>query len=219
MLTAMKTKRLLVSRQDPESRLYSRLGELRIEGAEYVFSYDDGVTRPLPGLALEIEHRATELFPIFAERVIHPQRPDYQQTLSRLGLDETAGPFEVLAISGGRRTGDTYELTPLPEVGAVKLPFLVHGIRHLRTDEQAIIDALQPDQVLTLQPEPKNAVNDRAVLVTESGTKLGYVPDPLLDYVHKVMEEEHSLVVVQVNPPEAGFHMRLLVELEGTYRG
>lgn len=43
------------------------------------------------------------------------------QTLEQLGLGAEAEPLEVLAVSGGGRTGDTYELTPLPQPGPVSL--------------------------------------------------------------------------------------------------
>lgn len=217
MLTGIKTDRLLVSRQDPETRLYSRVGELKLDGMEYVFAYDPDVTRPLPGLPVGREHRSSELFPIFAERVMHPHRPDHAQTLEQLGLRPEAGPFTVLAISGGLRTGDTFELTPLPEPGRVELPFLVHGIRHLLPAEQAHVDDLLPGQHLTLRHEPENEANERAVLVTDEGARLGYVPDPLLEYVHKIMRHDHSLTVERVNRPEAGFHVRLLVVLSGQF--
>ena len=116
-------------------------------------------------------------------------RPERAETLEHLGLGSEAEPLEVLAVSGGGRTGDTYELTPLPQPGHVILPFLVHGIRHLSSEERAAI--------------------------AQSGDRLGYVPDPLLDYVHRIMEHSFELVVDRVNPVEAGMHMRLLVRLTG----
>lgn len=219
MLTALKTDRLLVSRQDPDTRLYSSVGELRRDGEDYVFVYAKDVTRALPGLPLGKEHRSHDLFPIFAERVMDPRRPDSPQTLEQLGLGPRAGPFEILAVSGGRRTGDTYELTPLPEQGDVELPFLVHGVRHLRSEEQAHVDTLAHGQHVNLQHDPENEANKRAVLVTDRGVRLGYVPDPLLEYVHKIMRRDHAVIVERVNPPEAGFHMRLLVVLAGKYEG
>lgn len=217
MLTAIKTRRLLVSRQDPGTRLYSRVGELRLDDGEYLFVYDKEVKRALPGLPLRQEHRSAELFPIFAERIMHSQRPDRAQALAQLGLPPEAGPFEVLAVSGGRRTGDMYELTPLPEIGRVELPFLVHGIRHLRPEEQAHVETLLQGQRLALRPDPTNIVNTRALLVTDAGTRLGYVPDPLLDYVHSIVRHDYTITVEQVNPTDAGFHLRLLVVLKGHF--
>ncbi|MGL5929462.1 MAG: HIRAN domain-containing protein, partial [Dermatophilaceae bacterium] len=122
-----------------------------------------------------------------------------------------AGPFEVLGVSGGSRTGDTYELTPLPEPGHVDMLFLVHGVRYLEPEERAAIDDLPPGMQLTLRCEPHNPVNPRALLVNTAGTRLGYVPDPLLEYVHVIMAKDHELRVERVNPASAGLHMRLLV--------
>lgn len=217
MTTLLKTDELLVSRQDPKTRRFSRVGVLSHDGDTFRFTYDDGVTRALPGLPLRRVHASQSLFPIFAERVMDPHRPERAETLEHLGLGAEAGPFEVLAVSGGGRTGDTYELTPLPQPGTVSLPFLVHGIRHLTSDERAAIDDLKPGDRLELRCETDNEVNERALLVRQSGDRLGYVPDPLLDYVHRIMERPFELVVDRVNPVAAGMHMRLLVRLTGEF--
>jgi hypothetical protein len=217
MTTLLKTDQLLVSRQDPATRAFVRVGTLRYDGQSYSFEYDPSAERPLPGLPLGKTYRSDRLFPIFAERVLDPHRPERAETLEQLGLPREATPFEVLAVSGGGRTGDTYELTPLPHRGEVSLPFLVHGIRHLRADERAAIDGLKPGDQLSLQYEPENPVNARALLVTQGGVRLGYVPDPLLGYVHDIMRSEHELVVERVNPAAAGLHMKLLVRLSGRY--
>ena len=78
-----------------------------------------------------------------------------------------------------------------------------------------MIDDLKPGDRLELHCETANQVNERALLVRQSGDRLGYVPDPLLDYVHRIMERSFDLVVERVNPVEAGMHMRLLVRLIG----
>ncbi|WP_128276706.1 hypothetical protein [Janibacter hoylei] len=64
-------------------------------------------------------------------------------------------------------------------------------------------------------PQPQDA---DAVLVTDDGHRLGYVPRPLLEYVRPALERHHELTVERVNPP-AGFHMRLLVRLAGHQPG
>ena len=215
MAMLLKTDELLVSRQDPETCRYSRVGVLSYDGHTFRFTYDDGVTRALPGLPLGRVHESESLFPIFAERVMDVHRPERAETLEQLGLGAEAEPLEVLAVSGGGRTGDTYELTPLPQPGPVSLPFLVHGIRHLTSEERAAIDDLEPGDRLELRCETENEVNARALLVKQSGDRLGYVPDPLLDYVHRIMERPFELVVERVNPADAGMHMRLLVRLTG----
>ena len=215
MATLMKTDALFVSRQDPETRRYSRVGLLSKDGHLFRFKYDGGVTRALPGLPLGRVHESESLFPIFAERVMDPHRPERAETLKQLGLGAEAEPLEVLAVSGGGRTGDTYELAPLPQPAPVSLPFLVRGIRHLTSEERAAIDDLRSGDRLELRCETDNEVNERALLVRQSGDRLGYVPGPLLDYVHRIMARPFDLVVDRVNPVEAGMHMRLLVRLTG----
>lgn len=215
MATLLKTDELLVSRQDPDTRLYSRVGVLSFDGEVFRFSYSEGVARAMPGLPLGRVHVSESLFPIFAERMMDPHRPERAETLRALGLDSEAEPLEVLAVSGGGRTGDTYELTPLPQPGRVSLPFLVHGIRYLTAEERAAIEDLKPGDRLQLRCEKDNPVNERALLVRQDGQRLGYVPDPLLDYVHRIIESPYKLVVQRVNPVEAGMHMRLLVRLTG----
>lgn len=218
MTTLDRTKHLLVSRRDPATRRYRRVGVLSHDGTEYSFVYDDTVDRPIPGLPLGKTHRDPDLFPFFAERIMDPHRPERVQTLENLGLTAEAGPLDVLAVSGGGRTGDTFELTPLPEPGLVDIPFLVHGIRHLSDKERASIDELSVGDELHLRCEPGNPINERALLVTQAGARLGYVPDPLLGYVHGVMAGPHRLTVERVNAAEAGLHTRLLVRLRGELR-
>ncbi|WP_163540937.1 HIRAN domain-containing protein [Occultella kanbiaonis] len=217
MTTLLRTDQLLVSRQDPKSRQFTCVGILMFDGTRYTFEYDPVADRPLPGLPLGRVHQSETLFPIFAERVIDPHRPERPVTLELLGLPRDASPFEVLAVSGGGRTGDLYELTPLPLRGDVSIPFLVHGIRYLTTAERDAIDQLLPGTPLSLRLEPDNPATDRALLVTQDGSRLGYVPTPLLEYVHSIMTSPYELVVERVNPPTAGLHMRLLVRLTGTY--
>ncbi len=215
MTTMLQTDELLVSRQDADTRRYSRVGVLSFDGESFRFAYAEGVTRAMPGLPLGREHVSETLFPIFAERMMDAHRPERAETLRALGLDSAAEPMEVLAVSGGGRTGDTYELTPLPQPGAVHLPFLVHGIRYLEPAERAAIDDLRPGDRLELRCEEDNPANVHALLVRTDGQRLGYVPDPLLDYVHRIIEAPYELVVQRVNPVESGMHMRLLVRLSG----
>lgn len=213
MTTNSKTQRLLVSRQGPGNWRHQRVGILAFDGHRYTFTYEPGVDRPLPGLPLGTGHGSERLFPIFAERVIDDHRPERTQTLAQLGLSADAGPFEVLSVSGGRRTGDTYELTPLPQPGPADIPFVVRGIRHLTAAERDRINPLTPGDSLSVRSDETNRVNYRALLVTRDGWRSGYVPDPLVKDVHHVVRSDHQLVVARVNPPAAGLHVRLLVRL------
>lgn len=217
MSTMTRTTRLLVTRRDPHTGAYAPVGELTRDPQtqRYAFAYRPGVTRKLPGLPLGTVSTSDVLFPLFGHRITSPRRADHGDTLGLLDLEPAAEPFEVLERSGGRSATDTLELTPIPDPGPFEVHFLVHGIRHLDEEEQARIDTLEPGQSVTLTPEPDNEVDCLAVLVTDDGHRLGYVPRPLLEYVRPAMGHPHELTVERINSPAAGFRMRLLVRLAG----
>lgn len=218
--------RLLVTDQGSD-RLYRPVGFLEAcssgEDTVYSFAYLRSAVerpsfRPLLGFRdVQRRYESPGLFPLFAERIMDPRRPDRPIFLAALDLSEGASPLEVLARSGGRRAGDGIELTPVPRVaedGRTSCTFLVHGIRHVEGAGERI-DSLRGGDSLRIARDHGNPVNDRALLVTErEGEPLGWVPDPLLSYVHRVQDQR--LTVVRVNGPEVGTRLRLLVRLDGT---
>lgn len=180
--------------------------------------------RPLLGFPdLRQSYESHSLFPLFAERVMDPRRPDRERFLDALDLRHNASPFEILAVSNGRRMGDTIQLFPEPTVdldGTTQCRFLVHGIRHIAERAPGASERLLRLRVgdrLDLVNEPSNTVNARAILTTDSEHgSLGYVPDMLLDYVHTVRDTGPvSVAVAHVNGPEAPSHLRLLGRFEG----
>ena len=214
--------RLLVSRRDPETRQYQSLGFLSLVDGRYRFAYlrlaaMDSSFRPLIGFPDPTRsYESEQLFPIFAERVMSPRRPDRSAVLEALALGLDAEPFEVLARSGGRRVGDAIELVPVPDPcsGTLSVDYFVHGVRYMSPSAQRLITSLQSGEVLHLVPEPTNPVDHRAVLVTCTGdVRLGYVPTPLLDLVCAIKEPQTH--VLRANGPEVGFHYRLLVSSSG----
>ncbi|MGQ1796262.1 hypothetical protein ACT4S5_03870 [Kocuria oceani] len=223
-IEAPRPTRLLVSRQDPVSRRYYAVGFLsEAEDHRFRFDYLEAAVkapgfRPLPGLSRSDKcYVSDRLFPLFAERIMSSRRPDREIALSALGLGLDAAPFEVLARGGGRRVGDTIELTPAPEpdtTGTMTMPFLVHGLRYLDDKSAAAVEHLTPDAQLALVPEPDNKVNEKALVVADvAGQKLGYVPDPLLNVIRQM--SDLRIEVARVNPLSLGFHLRLLVIAHG----
>lgn len=215
---------LLVTWQDPETRRYHAIGVLsRNVAGSFQFRYLKGARslsgfRPLLGFSdIDHQYESATLFPIFAERILDQSRPDRTTLYDALDLVATAGPMEFLARSGGRRAGDRIELLPTPSIDGTRTEctFLVHGVRHIEGASEAV-DRLHPGQRLDLQAEPDNPSDPDAVLVTTDGTRLGWVPNPLLEYVRAVMATgDVRVTVVRANPRQFGHHMRLLVSLEG----
>lgn len=233
-------RRLAVGWQHPVTRLISPVGLLEFDGELYRFSYISNAAvvhgfRVLLGFGdLHRSYESRTLFPLFAQRVMDPRRPDYGRYVSRLGLPDDATPWEQMTRSGGRREGDLLQLFPEPEMhadGSVSASFLVHGVRHvpesdLRDGEGQLISqealvgrlmSLDVGEPLRFMRQPVNPVNERAVLtMTRDGFPLGWVPDLLLEDLYGLSEgepERIEVVVQQVNGPDAPPHLRLLAQL------
>lgn len=217
-------QRLVVAWQHPTTRRISPVGFLDCDDDEtYRFRYLRSAAvvegfAPFVGFpALATNYESRRLFPIFATRVMSYKRPDFGAYLDALHLGPDATPWEQMARSEGRRTGDTIQVLRVPEVGVggeTDYQFLVHGIRHVVGD---VLPHLSPGDALRLIPEPGNPVNVKALLLaTGSGAVFGYVPDLLLDYVESVVSVGGArLSVEHVNGLEAPPHLRVLARISG----
>ncbi|MGH3401219.1 MAG: hypothetical protein ACRDRJ_01670 [Streptosporangiaceae bacterium] len=229
-------QRLVVAWQNPDERGIQPVGFLTYDGLLYRFAYIRhalGVAdfRPLLGFPdLQGSYSSPDLFPLFAQRAMDPRRPDYQRYVARLGLEGEPGPWEQITRSQGRRQGDTIQLFPEPTSHGDELTclFLVHGIRHAHegdrleggwirgTPEQvnAALGSLRPGDPLQLAPDLRNRFNELAVMVVGSSVPVGWVPDLLLEDLHRLRERSAITASVEhVNGPDAPVHLRLLVRL------
>ena len=220
---ARTTGRLVVTIRRP-SGSYESVGILDAAPERYRFAYlrravEGAEFVPLLGFRdAERTYERPYLFPLFAERVISPRRPDRMQYLDALNLDADATPLEVLTRSGGHRGGDAIELVPVPRVdpqGRTQTFFMVHGVRYRDAAASNRIARLERGHTLRLVPEPENVKDPRAITVRDlDGLHLGYVPAPLTGYIHALAT--HEVAVEVANGPAVNPHLRLLVELRGT---
>ncbi|SDG12063.1 hypothetical protein [Pseudonocardia oroxyli] len=218
-------RRLVVAWQHPETRLISAIGMLECEPeGRFRFRYlrrAAGVQdfRPFLGFPrLDQTYEAERLFPLFATRVMSPRRPDFRAYLDQLHLSPDATPWEQMARSEGRRTGDTIQVLPVPDVGPdlrSDTLLLVHGIRHVVTGAMPVL--VRGDE-LGVVPDRTNRFNPAAQSVTTAGGQpLGYVPDMLLEHLGAMQSAGPvRLAVEHVNGPEAPPHLRVLARLTGT---
>lgn len=222
--------RLAVAWQNPTTRRISPVGLLTWDGVTYGFRYlphagqVEGF-RPLLGFPdWGKAYVADSLFPLFAQRVMSPQRPDYGRYLTALDLETTSDPWEMLARSEGRREGDSILVFPEPTVAADGLShakFLVHGIRYLSSQDPSVESCLMSltyGDKLELVDDPTNPVNSCAIMVTGGDeVALGYVPDLLIDYVVRLRAHgEVDVHVARVNHEGVPPHLRLLVSIQGS---
>lgn len=236
--SAKTARRLVVTWQHPVDRNIEPVGFLDYDGQHYVFGYIRHVLsvkdfRPLLGFRdIYRTYSSEELFPLFAQRVMDPRRPDYQRYVERLGLAEEASPWEQITRSQGRRQGDTIQLLPQPTTDGETLTyvFLVNGVRHVpdgplildgrqievtREQVEAALDGVRPGDALRLAREPGNKANPLALMVmAPAAMPVGWVPNLMVEDMHRLMARtDVSVTAAHVNGPDAPWHLRLLVRL------
>lgn len=226
--------RLIVTRRGADDGVYRAIGYLdqltrEAERPTYQFTYlarmaADPTFVPIVGFRdVSRLYCSERLFPSFADRVMSAKRPDRPQYLEALDLDADADAWEILTASGGHREGDPIELISLPRfdrtTGETSAHFLAHGVRHREVKASDRITALSAGYRLGLEPDPANPYNPHALKIVDGEMHLGFVPDPLLDYVQSVIDGgAYDLIVVRANPAQTHPHLRLLLRLVGHSR-
>jgi len=121
-------KTLFLAWQDPISRYWFSIGRLTFDGRLYQFVYTQGVKeaeakcafKPLSSFpCLDKVYTSTQLFPVFANRLMSRSRPDYSSFMEWLNIpNDEHDPMTILARSGGERETDTLAVFPCLEVNA-----------------------------------------------------------------------------------------------------
>ena len=225
------------ARQDkPATRAWFPVGRLDVnrDRSEYYFGYTRGAKTaakqsgfvPLYDFPeFEQRYTANYLFPLFQNRVMTRRRKSFHQYLELLGIDDPApAPFEILAVDGGYRVTDDFQVFPRIEKGedgAFRCRFFLHGWRHTTTEAQKRIERLQPRERLSLAIELTNPSAPLAVqLQTVDYYMIGWAPRYLVLDLVKAMAHtpgEYDARVVKVNPPGTSLKQRVLIELGGRW--
>lgn len=130
----------------PEGRLDSdrdRKGyRFRHTGGGDMARRQAGVPALVDSPDLHQDYHSKELFPI---RVLMPGRPDLTDYIACLGLAGETNPIEMLAIDGGFRATDSFEVFPKIETredGTFQCRFFVYGWRHVSPETRQRLDRL-----------------------------------------------------------------------------
>jgi hypothetical protein len=166
-----------------------------------------------------------KLYPLFANRVLSTNRPEFGEYIEALGLSaETANPMLILARTGGRRETDQIEMFPLPfparETGSYVTHCLLRAIQYMQPGVEDRIARLAPNEPLFLLWDVQNEVDPSAIAVrTKDCALLGYLPAYLTRDVWKLNSSCSTchVFVERVNLPPAGIHQRLLCRIEGCW--
>ena len=227
---------LFLAWQDTErSRAWFPIGRLdaEMERSRYWFGYTRGATRaaknaglqPLPAFPdFRKTYESSELFPLFRNRVMGTDREDFRDYLQQLDLQPgTVDPIAILAVTGGTRQTDHFEVFPKLERrpdGTFTCRFFLHGSRHVPEIAHRRIDALKAGEPIRVSIEVNSPATPVALqLQSEDYVLLGWAPRYLVDDLMNVIvksPDNISAHVVRVNPPPAPINQRVLLELAGS---
>lgn len=220
--------RLFVAAQNLETREWVPVAELRERNDGYELRYTNGAARlsGFSGLgrmqALDKVYHSKTLFPFFANRLISKSRPEYRDYLRWLGLDASPkNPLEELAITGGVRATDSFELLAPPryEDGVLKLTFFPRGLRYLPQSAIEHLSTQVEGSAVFLMRDVQNSKDPKALAIrTENPypTLIGYVPRYYCEGFCRLLDispTDVKLKVRRVNP-DAPLDMKILLSVE-----
>lgn len=232
----MNTKTLFLAWQDKaRTRQWFPVGRLDVQQPQsnYRFAYLRGAERarreggfePLVDFPdLQRHYEASDLFPLFQNRVLTPGRLDFPEYLRHLDLPEKADPIEILSVDGGYRATDFFEVFPKierREDGSFRCRFFLHGWRHVSPAGQARLGQLQPGDKLVAAIEVNSPATYLAVQVqTADYHMIGWTPRYLVgDLINAIARSATKLEaeVVRMNPAPAPSKQRVLIEFRGRW--
>lgn len=219
--------------RDPENPGWGPVGRLEFDGEFYRFFYTRGALS-LPGFKafpemdnLDEVYESTELFPLFANRLLSKSRPEYDAYLRWSGFDhnDPPDPLLILGVSEGQRQTDAIEVFPCPLPdgdGCYLNRFFLHGIRWVEEEGREHVEHLQAGELLRLAPEPTNKVDPQAVAIypQSDGPRIGYAPRYLAHDIHTLLgwcdPELVRLAVERVNK-DAPLQQRVLCRMQACW--
>lgn len=222
---------LFLAWQAPTDRAWFPIGRLDVDSEHslYQFCYTQGVIgakkvgfHPIASFPRLGElYQSSELFPMFKNRVLGSQRRDFSTYLASLGL-ATPDPIEILAVSGGERQTDSFEVFPKIEKdadGSFRCRFFLHGLRHMSAAAQARAQRLAPGEALGISLELNNPKYGLAIQLTSQQDYefIGWTPRYIVSDILKSITRAHDIraTIIKVNPDNAPLNRRVLVEMRG----
>jgi hypothetical protein len=211
------------------------VGRLDADSArtDFVFQYTQGALdaqrqdgfHPVAAFPdLTRRYKASELFPLFQNRVVDVHRRGFGEYLESLDLDSSKpDPIEILAVTGGERQTDNFEVFPKLEkaaAGAFVCRFFLHGLRYCTESARVRALSLLQDEKLQISVELNNPATGLAIqLATSDYQFIGWSPRYLVDDLLRAAQSHTELhaKVVRNNDIGTPLNRRILIELTGKF--
>jgi hypothetical protein len=214
-----------------KSRAWFPVGRLDAMPEHYRFRYtqgalsaqrDLGFTPLLAFPDFDKNYESGELFPLFKNRVISPNRKDFEEYIHWLDLERgQADPIEILSVSGGERVTDNLEVFPKVAAdaeGNFRVRFFLHGLRHLGKNAIERAARLEVGEELRILVELNNPATRLAVpLMTEDYHMIGWAPRYLVDDLIRCVPfaPELTAKIGKINLNQAPLNQRILIDYHG----
>ena len=225
----MSERTLFLAWQDAQTRQWFPIGRLDadVERSTYSFRYIGGAEQAQKEVGFpwlldfpdpSRDYSASELFPLFKNRVMSSSRPDFADYLRSLDLSDNADPIEILKANGGHRVTDSYEVFPKMERkpdGSFVCRFFLHGWRYVSEPAQERLERLEKDEQLRVALELANPYDNIAVqLQTKDYQIIGWAPRYLVPDL-AAAGGKYKARVVRVNSKVHGtlLRQRFLIEM------
>ena len=220
--------------RDPDHPGWGPVGRLEFDEGLYRFFYTHGANtlsgfQPFAQMDdLEQVYESTELFPLFANRLLSERRPEYDAYLRWGGFEHASppDPMTILAVTEGQRQTDAIEVFPCPARDANDCylnRFFLHGVRWAEeAGRKYIAEQLQAGEKLKLVPEPTNTHDSHAVAIypQHSEDRIGYAPRYLAHDIHILREkcgpDYITLKVDRINT-DAPLQQRVLCQMQACW--
>lgn len=232
----MSDRSFFLGWQEHKSRAWYPIGRLDAspENNDYSFGYTLGAKKAAQEHNFEPlydfpdfgkRYQSDKLFPLFSNRVMTPGRRSFQDYLALLDLEgQEPDPLDILAIDGGYRATDSFQVFPKVESGpdgSFRSRFFLHGWSHTNAEAQKRLMQLERDEPLFVTLELTNPKTGAAVQIqSEDYFMLGWAPRYLVGDLVKAMAQSPENLrakVIRINPVPAPSKQRVLVELSGNW--
>ncbi|EDN71379.1 conserved hypothetical protein [Beggiatoa sp. PS] len=209
--------------QEPQTQHWLPVGKLtyHFEKKIYQFTYIKGAEKSsyfVPFGRMKDLHKpyfSTELFPLFANRLLSKSRPEYPAYLQWLNIQATEqeNPILLLARSGGQRATDSLEIFPSltrHANGHYEFYFFSRELRRLPKETRNRINLMSQGEPLRFMPTILNEHQTYAITLQADDLMVGFSPPYLIENFWSSMAqmEKMSLTIAKVNP-EAPLQFRL----------